>query len=180
MAGRLFAVVGPSGAGKDTLMAAAQAHRPDLVMVRRVITRAPDAGGEDFDAVTEAEFLNRRDAGAFALWWQAHGLYYGIPASIDDALAEGRDVVFNGSRGVLSEASEKYPGLVVLLITASDAVLAERLAARGRESAADIAARLKRAAFALPAGLNIREIRNDGALEDAVQAVLDVCQPESA
>jgi ribose 1,5-bisphosphokinase len=157
MAGRLFAVVGPSGAGKDTLMAAAQAHRPDLVMVRRVITRAPDAGGEDFDAVTEAEFLNRRDAGA-----------------------EGRDVVFNGSRGVLSEASEKYPGLVVLLITASDAVLAERLAARGRESAADIAARLKRAAFALPAGLNIREIRNDGALEDAVQAVLDVFQPESA
>ncbi|PJE34252.1 phosphonate metabolism protein/1,5-bisphosphokinase (PRPP-forming) PhnN, partial [Pseudooceanicola lipolyticus] len=30
MAGRLFAIVGPSGVGKDTLMAAAQAARPGL------------------------------------------------------------------------------------------------------------------------------------------------------
>lgn len=180
MAGRLFAVVGPSGAGKDTLMEAAFAARPDLVMVRRVITRPSDAGGEDFDGVSEAEFLARRDAGDFALWWPAHGLYYGIPASIDQALADGRDVVFNGSRGVLAEATQKYPGLTVLLITASPEVLAQRLAARGRETAEDIAARLKRAEFAVPEGLNIAEIRNDGALEDAVARVLDVLQPESA
>jgi ABC-type glutathione transport system ATPase component len=38
--GRLFAVVGPSGAGKDTLIDAGRAARPDLLIVRRVITRA--------------------------------------------------------------------------------------------------------------------------------------------
>ena len=179
MAGRLFAVVGPSGAGKDTLMAAAWARRPDLVLARRVITRPSDSGGEAFDGVSEAEFLKRRDAGDFALWWQAHGLYYGIPASVDGALAEGRDVLFNGSRAVLAEAVARYPQMVVLLVTASADVLAERLAARGRESARDIAERLKRAGFALPEGLDVREIRNDGALEDAVAAMLNLLQPES-
>ncbi|WP_212523442.1 phosphonate metabolism protein/1,5-bisphosphokinase (PRPP-forming) PhnN [Actibacterium sp. MT2.3-13A] len=180
MAGRLFAVVGPSGAGKDTLMAAAGARRPDLVLARRVITRPADAGGEAFDGVTEAEFLKRRDAGDFALWWQAHGLYYGIPASIDRALAEGRDVVFNGSRAVLAAAVARYPQMAVLLVTASAEVLAERLAARGRESAGEIAARLGRAGFALPKGVEAREIRNDGALGNAVAAMLAALQPERA
>ena len=43
--GQIFAVVGPSGAGKDTLMAAAARARPDLHIVRRVITRPATAGG---------------------------------------------------------------------------------------------------------------------------------------
>ena len=94
MTGRLFAVVGPSGAGKDTLMAAAAARVPALRLARRVITRPADAGGEDFDGVTEAAFQRRLAAGAFALHWQAHGLHYGIPAAIDQDLAAGRCVLF--------------------------------------------------------------------------------------
>ena len=66
MAG-VFAIVGPSGAGKDTLLAGALAARPDLVLVRRVITRPTEAGGEDFDGVTEAVFAQRLAAGDFAL-----------------------------------------------------------------------------------------------------------------
>ena len=75
----IFAVVGPSGAGKDTLIQGALAARPDLRLVRRVITRPTDAGGEDFEGVTEDDFAARRRAGDFALHWQAHGLSYGIP-----------------------------------------------------------------------------------------------------
>lgn len=178
MAGRLFAVVGPSGAGKDTLMAAAWARRPDLHLVRRVITRPSDAGGEDFDGVTEAAFAQMQAAGAFALSWQAHGLSYGIPVSIDAALADGRDVVFNGSRGVLAQAAAHYPGLQVLHVTASPGTLVTRLAGRGRETAEDIERRLARASYALPEGLNVQVIRNDGALETAVTAMLSALQPE--
>ncbi|MCC2112585.1 MAG: phosphonate metabolism protein/1,5-bisphosphokinase (PRPP-forming) PhnN, partial [Hyphomicrobiales bacterium] len=54
--GRLVLVVGPSGAGKDTLMAAIGRARPDLHIVRRVVTRPSEAGGEPFEGVTEAEF----------------------------------------------------------------------------------------------------------------------------
>ena len=75
----IFAVVGPSGAGKDTLIRGALAARPDLRLVRRVITRPTDAGGEAFEGVTEQAFQQRSAMGDFAREWQAHGLRYGIP-----------------------------------------------------------------------------------------------------
>jgi ribose 1,5-bisphosphokinase len=173
MAG-LFAVVGPSGAGKDTLLAGALAERPDLVLVRRVITRPSEAGGEDFDGVTDAEFARRKAAGDFVLDWQAHGLRYGIPAAqIDPA----RDVLFNGSRAALPAAQARFAGLVVIVVTAPVCVLAARLAARGRETADDIARRLQRAGYDVPTGLDVRQVVNDGAVEHGVARLLGALQP---
>jgi ribose 1,5-bisphosphokinase len=173
----IVAVVGPSGAGKDTLIRGALAARPDLRQVRRVITRPADAGGEDFDGVDEAEFDRRLTAGAFALHWQAHGLRYGIPA---DQVAGTGTVLFNGSRAALAAAAAAFPGLRVILVTAPPAVLAARLAARGREQAAEIAARLDRGGFALPAGIAAAEVVNDGAPEVGVARLLAALPPAGA
>jgi len=174
MAG-LFAVVGPSGAGKDTLLAGVLAARPDLVLVRRVITRPSGAGGEDFDGVTHGEFARRKAANEFALDWQAHGLSYGIPAAqIDPA----RDVLFNGSRAALPVAQARFPGLVVIVVTAPAAVLATRLAARGREKADDIAQRIKRAGYDVPNGPEVRQVVNDGPVEQGVARLLAAIQPD--
>lgn len=179
MPGRIFAVVGPSGAGKDTLIEAARRARPDLHIVRRVITRPTEAGGEPFDGVTEAEFLRRKAEGGFVLDWEAHGLRYGIPASVERAMSEGRDVIFNGSRAMLGPAWEVFPGLTAIHVTASIPVLAERLAMRGRESRDEIARRLTRASYEIPYGIGVRVVENNGALKDAVAAFLDALQPES-
>ncbi|MGG7645549.1 phosphonate metabolism protein/1,5-bisphosphokinase (PRPP-forming) PhnN [Rhodovulum sp. YNF3179] len=168
--GRLFAVVGPSGAGKDTLIDGARAARPDIHFPRRVITRPETAGGEPFEGVSEAEFARRKAAGTFAIDWQAHGLCYGIPASIDAALAAGRDVVFNGSRAALPAARRRYPGLSVVLVTAPAGVLARRLAARGREAEDEIAARLARADYAVPDGAQV--VENGGTVAAGVAAFL--------
>ncbi|MEO1678100.1 MAG: phosphonate metabolism protein/1,5-bisphosphokinase (PRPP-forming) PhnN [Pseudomonadota bacterium] len=170
MAGRIFAVVGPSGAGKDTLMAEAATRHPALYIARRTITRPEEAGGEPFEGVSEAEFARRKAAGDFLLDWQAHGLCYGIGRDVDRAVGEGRDVLFNGSRGVLGRAWEAFPNLSVIHVTASAPVLAARLAARGRESAEDIERRLARAAYEIPNGPAIRVVQNDGDLADAVAA----------
>ena len=177
MAGRLFAIVGPSGAGKDTLMQAAKAARPDLHLVRRVITRPSEAGGEDFEGVTEAEFARRKASGAFVLDWQAHGLSYGIPISVERAIAEGRNVLFNGSRAMLGDAWQAFPGLSVVHVTAPVPVLADRLAARGRESRADIAQRLARVTYEIPYGLPVRTVENGGALDQAVADFLAALAP---
>ncbi len=177
-AGRLIAVVGPSGVGKDSLMAALCARRPELHRVRRVITRPEAAGGEDFEGVSPALFAARAAGGDFALHWQAHGLSYGVPADVDDVLDQGRDALVNLSRAVLGRARARFPNLHVLSVTARPAVLAERLSGRGRESAAEIARRLARPAPPVPEGITITGIDNSGALKDAVEAALAALYPE--
>lgn len=170
--GTAFVVVGPSGAGKDTLIGAAVKARPDLLVARRVITRPEAAGGEAYEGVTEAEFSARQSE--FALTWQAHGLSYAIPASVRAAQLAGQDVLFNGSRGMLMQAAEVFAPLVVISVSADPMVLAARLAARGRESASDIAQRLERAGLALPPlpGVTVREVDNSGDLDAARRAFL--------
>jgi phosphonate metabolism protein PhnN/1,5-bisphosphokinase (PRPP-forming) len=169
----LVAVVGPSGAGKDTLMGLARARLVGdarFVFAQRAITRPAEAGGEDHRALDAPGFAAERDAGGFALWWEAHGLSYGIPRAIEGDMAAGRVVVANLSRGVLAQADARYR-LRVLVITAPVAVLATRLAARGREDAADIAARLAREA-ALPGGLDVTTVMNDATPEDGAARVV--------
>ena len=180
MIGQLIAVVGPSGAGKDTLIDAARRHRPDLLVVRRVITRPADSGGEDFEGVTEAEFAARKKQGDFALDWRAHGLRYGLPTlQIAEHLA-GRDVLFNGSRHALDAAVTLFPQLRVLRVSAPSAVLRDRLLARGRETADEIEARLSRASYDVPATLPVTDVVNGGPLEDGVARFLAALQPVNA
>lgn len=173
--GRLILVVGPSGAGKDSLLDAARsglAGDERYCFPVRDITRPADAGGEQHQAVTPAEFASRRAQGAYALSWEANGHGYGIPASIGAALAAGQTVICNISRAAVPEARRMFAHLLVIVVTASIPVLAKRIAARGRESAAEIEARLARAAQPLPDGDDVMVIDNDGPLDSAVAAFL--------
>jgi len=178
--GRLIAVVGPSGVGKDSLMAGLAAALPQLHVVRRVITRDAALGGEDFEPVGLADYLARRAKGEFILDWGAHGLFYGIPREVQAVLARGQDALVNLSRAVLGQAAQRFDTLHVLSVTARPETLAARLGARGREAPADVAARLARQPAPFPAGLRVSEIGNDGALSDAVAAAMAALQPQSA
>lgn len=173
----ITAIVGPSGAGKDTLIRGALLARPDLRLVRRVITRPTEAGGEDFEGVTPVDFSRCVASGDFALHWEAHGLSYGLPKA---QIETPGDVIFNGSRGALPLAVRAFPGLGVILITAPDTILADRLAQRGRETEADIRARLSRARFEMPPGIAYRTVHNDGTPEDGIARLLSALQPVSA
>lgn len=145
--GCFVGVVGPSGAGKDTLMDAARVALKDderFHFVRRVITRQQMPETEDHDSLDEGEFLKAQGEGAFTLHWQAHGLHYGLPKSLEAEIAQGRIVIANISRRVLDDVRRLFSSRKIILITARPEVLADRLSARGRESREQIEQRLLR------------------------------------
>ncbi|WP_213876168.1 phosphonate metabolism protein/1,5-bisphosphokinase (PRPP-forming) PhnN [Pseudomonas sp. dw_358] len=182
MPGLLVYIMGPSGAGKDSLIDAA---RPALAnagvqVARRVITRSAESVGEQALGVSHADFQQRLKAGEFALDWRANGLDYGISVDINQPLGAGRSVLVNGSRAYLEEALERYPHVLPILVTVDSAILRERLMRRGRETLEDIEKRLARS-MAIPmqytvAGVKVERVDNSADLQSAVQSLLQILQ----
>ena len=172
--GRLVLVVGPSGAGKDTLIDRARdelAGDASILFPNRLVTRPPSAAeaNTEIDAST---FRIIAEAGGFALSWTAHGLHYGIPSAIDHALYEGRTVVCNVSRSIVEAARGRYDTVTVVEVTAPPEVLAERVAGRGRDTDGDVSLRIARA-VELPCAPDVT-IVNDGPVEPAARRFMAV------
>ena len=171
MRGTLVLVVGPSGAGKDSIITGA-AERfdgdPRLAFARRLITRPAAGGTEKHTEISAAGFADLVRQGSVMLSWEAHGSRYGLPASLAGALEGGRCVVANVSRTVVSEARCRFAPVTVVEVSASPDTLAARLAARGRESLSEIESRLRRAG-ALSSYDADFIVDNNGALATAVE-----------
>jgi ribose 1,5-bisphosphokinase len=173
--GRLILIVGPSGAGKDTLIGIAKqllAGDPRVKFPRRVVTR-PSSQFEDNIAMTPAEFDAALGQGGFALHWQAHGHAYGVPKDIDDDIRAGNTAAVNVSRTIIADARRRYRHVTVVSITAPADVLAARLAARGRASDGPIGERVQRASLPDIAAPDV-EISNAGAAADHGHELADI------
>jgi len=175
--GRLFYIMGPSGAGKDTLLRGCRRGSTDDMMplvAHRYITRKPDGGTERHIWLSDTEFEQRVAIDAFAMHWSANGYRYGIGCEINQWLAHGGQVLLNGSRGYLDEARSRYgDALIPVLIRVDPDRLRKRLVLRGRECANQIDARIRRARELeqqLPSDCLV--IENNGKVEDAVSNLL--------
>jgi ribose 1,5-bisphosphokinase len=144
--GRLVLVVGPSGAGKDTLLnlaRAACAGNRSIVFPRRLVTREASASEDNVQLDDEA-FERLLAEGALSVHWGAHGHRYALPRSVEDEVRAGRTVVANVSRTVVDILRQNYVDVVVVAISAPAEILAERLAARARGTDGAIELRLAR------------------------------------
>lgn len=174
--GRLVLVVGPSGAGKDTLLAQAALQLvddPRFIFPRRQVTRTPDTTSEDHDSLSREAFEKLHKNGETTLSWEAHGLGYVIPKAVIAQVDAGCIAVCNGSRRILPVARQKYPDCKIILVEADQKTRAHRLAARGRESEAEIAARIDRDAPMDGVGPEPVRIDNSGSLQASVTAMVD-------
>lgn len=173
-AGRLYYVMGPSGAGKDSVLGWLRDNGPSrgVLCAHRYITRPAQAGGENHVALSTSEFELRERRGLFVLTWQAHGLRYGLGKEIEYWLRQGVDVLVNGSRDAFPLARERFNDMVPVMITASRDAIARRLMARGRETPEQIEQRLARHdSYGVPE--NTLTIVNESSLPEAGAALLN-------
>ncbi len=170
MHGVLALVVGPSGAGKDSIIEGARSAfgaDPRFSFPLRVVTRqACDA--EAHGVMTPEEFEDAQMNGYFALSWSAHGLNYGIVAADVAAIESGVTVVINVSRGAVAAAESIARHVTVFNVTAPVEILAARIAQRGREDIEEITARLERSSPITAMRAKIVSISNDRDLKSAV------------
>ncbi len=186
MGGKLVYLIGPSGAGKDSVLNGVAARGQGAVHVmKRYITRSAEAEGEDAYGLSPEHFDRMEQEGKFAMSWRANGLAYGIATEMNQHLAAGRTVLVNGSRAYCETAAQRYPGLLVVLLKVQTELLLQRLLARGRENREEIAQRLARnATMDLAFVERLREhgtdfllLDNSGALDATIGALLDRITP---
>lgn len=190
MSGKLFYLIGASGAGKDSLLRAVRDRQPTspaVMVAHRYITRAPHVESENFISLSTAEFTHRRDQGLFAMYWHSYAVQYGIGIEIDHWLAAGQTVLVNGARRYLLDAWLRYPALQPILVSVNETTLRSRLFSRGRETEEQIDERLAQARKLqatmqqLPAAQQskIHHIDNNGHLSVAIDQLMQIVAPPS-
>jgi guanylate kinase len=146
--GLLFVVSGPSGAGKDTLVAALLAKMPRLCYSVSATTRDPREGeeeGKHYFFLTRDEFIARREAGGFLEWREYNANLYGTPRDyVVRTLAEGYDLIMKPEVNGAVAVKAHYPDAVLIfLVPGQFSHLRDRLLARRTETNEEIARRLE-------------------------------------
>lgn len=150
----LFVLVGPSAAGKNTLMKRVQAQFEDLHQLATITTRSMRPGeqqGREHWFVSHREFETLIGQNALIEWQRVHlDDLYGTPRkTVDEAIAAGRDLIadieFLGA-GKIQEAYADHA--VFIFVTPSRLeILADRIEQRGKISPEEVTNRLERAKF---------------------------------
>jgi ribose 1,5-bisphosphokinase len=182
-AARIVYVMGPSGAGKDSVMRAVRERldgRWRVVFAHRYATRPPAAAHPNEVALGAGEFALRLDRALFTFAWEAWAVRYAIGTEVRAWVARGLLVVVSGSREYFQRALRDDLEVLPVLITAPLAERARRLRARAREDEAAIAERLRRGEAIQLAHARVVTIANDGPLERAGSALTQLLMAEAS
>ncbi len=147
MAGDLFVVVAPSGAGKTSLVNALLGAERGLRLSVSYTTRAPREGevdGREYHFVPRAAFESMIAAGDFIEHANVYGNYYGTSRRwIEAELAGDHDVLLEIDWQGARQVRTLFPNMVgIFILPPSLAELRRRLTARGKDSAEVIERRM--------------------------------------
>ena len=145
---KVFVITGPSGVGKGTLIRELLGAVPDLELSVSATTRSPRAGeenGRDYHFLTPEQFEQRVEEKDFLEFASYSGNRYGtLRSEVERRLEAGHSVVLEIEVQGAQQVRAAKPDSVQIFIAPPDpAVLRERLAGRGTDSAAAIDERLK-------------------------------------
>ncbi len=146
--GLMFVISSPSGAGKGTLSRNILDTDRDMTLSISVTTRdrrPSEINGVHYHFISQQRFLSMRDGGELLEWAEVHGNYYGTPhAPVEEALASGRDVLFDIDWQGAAQLREKMAGDVVsvFILPPSMDELRSRLTRRAEDAPEVIEKRL--------------------------------------
>lgn len=177
--GRLFIVSGPSGSGKDTVLAEVFKSRPELSFSISAITRPMRSGeheGDKYHFISREEFERMISENALLEHNVFVGNYYGTPREpVERCIAAGGDMIVevdvNGAAQIRSKVSE---AVSIFIMPPSLEVLRERLSGRGTESAEQVEKRLQSAVGEIARAGEYDYIVVNEQLGEAVSEVLTV------
>ncbi|WP_044414941.1 AAA family ATPase [Halarcobacter anaerophilus] len=159
---KIVLIIGPSGAGKDTLIKEAKKEFKEKInFVKRYITRESDVNESNY-YIDEYAFEILRHNSYFASSWNAHGNFYGIPKRF---IKNGINLI-SISRGRIKDFENLYEKVYTINITLPKEILKQRLLKRGRENKEDIEKRVQREYEKIEAK-NLIEFDNLASIEDS-------------
>ena len=173
----------PSGGGKTTIARMLLARRPDLGYSVSCTTRAPRTGevqGRDYYFMSRAEFIAKREQGAFAESAEVHGNLYGtLRAEVERVMSDGKHVVMDIDVQGAVQFIRAFPlSVTIFILPPSAEVLLERLRGRNTETSAQLAARLQSALQELQQVDEYEYVVINDDLERAVASVESIIDAE--
>lgn len=146
--GGVFIISGPSGSGKDTLLAELFKKRPDIKFSISSITREMRVGekeGEKYNFISREKFEKMIEEDAFLEYNVYVGNYYGTPkAPVIEATQNGFDFIIEVDVNGAEQIRNKMPeAKSIFIMPPSFEELERRLSGRGTESQEVIAKRMQ-------------------------------------
>lgn len=148
--GGVFIISGPSGSGKDTVLAELFRNRPDLLFSISSVTRPMRQGekeGDKYNFISRDKFEYLIENDMLLEHNVFVGNYYGTPREpVERAVAEGKDIIIEVDVNGAAQIRQKLPEAVsIFIMPPSFHELKRRLRGRGTESEELIEKRLNSA-----------------------------------
>ncbi len=183
--GNLIVISGPSGSGKNSVLARVRDSVPNLTYSVSATTRAPREGeldGVHYFFVKHDEFVLMMEADEFLETAEFCGNYYGTPRSlVERSLSAGEDVIMDIEiRGADQVRAAMPDAVFIFLVPPSYAELRARIERRGSESAEAVERRLAKAVEEIPAVFRYDYVVMNYDLNRAVDQIRSIILAERA
>ena len=144
----LIVLSGPSGAGKDALLARMKESDHPLEYITTVTTRAQRAGERDnvdYHFISTEKFQGMVENNELLEWANVYGNWYGVPRQpVKQALEQGKDTIVKvDTQGAATIKKILPEATFILVVPPSKEELVTRLKERQTESPPDLSLRMK-------------------------------------